>query len=440
MVEQKPRTFQSRNLLIQRWWQKARTSFAWMVLLAFALRLGYIVIAHTYNLHSRHGLSTNSNFSFGWEMGSVGRSLASGEGFASPFGISTGPTAWEPPLYPFLIAGVFKILGIYTSASAFILLSLNSLVSAFTCIPIFLIARRCFSERVAIATSWAWILLPPVMYWCTRWIWETSLAAFFLTVLFWLALTLEDSENAVPWIQFGALWGVAALLNTSLLGFLPASGLWACYRRHKSGKRSFGVVVLASLIFTACLAPWLVRNYQTFGRFIFIRSNFGAELRMGNGPGANGTWMEYLHPTQNVLSMKRYQELGEIAYVAERKQEAVKFIKQDYGRFASLCVARFVYYWGGIPKTSRIAALQPFQNSLYLASSVLALWGLGRALRKHQPGAWLFFWLVLSYPAIYYFVFPHPRYRHPIEPELLILIVYVISEAQRKKPQLASSL
>jgi len=29
-------------------------------------------------------------------------------------------------------------------------------------------------------------------------------------------------------------------------------------------------------------------------------------------------------------------------------------------------------------------------------------------------------------------VFPHARYRHPIEPELAILIVYVISEAQKK--------
>jgi hypothetical protein len=33
---------------------------------------------------------------------------------------------------------------------------------------------------------------------------------------------------------------------------------------------------------------------------------------------------------------------------------------------------------------------------------------------------------------VYYAVFPHPRYRHPIEPELGILIVYVISEAQKK--------
>jgi hypothetical protein len=54
-------------------------------------------------------------------------------------------------------------------------------------------------------------------------------------------------------------------------------------------------------------------------------------------------------------------------------------------------------------------------------------------LRKRQPGAWLFFWLILCYPAPYYIVFPHPRYRHPIEPELGILMVYVISEAEKKR-------
>jgi len=65
---------------------------------------------------------------------------------------------------------------------------------------------------------------------------------------------------------------------------------------------------------------------------------------------------------------------------------------------------------------------------------VLAVRGLGHALRQRRPGAWLFFWLILCYPAVYYAVFPHPRYRHPIEPELGILMVYVISEAKNKRP------
>jgi len=68
-----------------------------------------------------------------------------------------------------------------------------------------------------------------------------------------------------------------------------------------------------------------------------------------------------------------------------------------------------------------------------------AFWGLGRAIRKQKHAAWLFFWLVLSYSCVYYVVFPHPRYRHPIEPELLILIVYVISEAEiRQRASMAT--
>jgi hypothetical protein len=64
---------------------------------------------------------------------------------------------------------------------------------------------------------------------------------------------------------------------------------------------------------------------------------------------------------------------------------------------------------------------------------VLALWGLARVLRQKRPGAWLFAGLVLTYPTVYYFVFPHARYRHPIEPELLILIVFLLSEAVKVK-------
>jgi 4-amino-4-deoxy-L-arabinose transferase-like glycosyltransferase len=409
------------------WWSKARTSLFWMVALALTLRLGWIVVAHTYRFKA-----LDDNFSFGWEMGRIGRSLAQGQGFSNPFNETTGPTAWEPPLYPFLIAGAFKLFGIYSHSSALVLLGINSLFSALTCIPIFLIAKRCFSEKVAIWSAWIWAVMPSVMFWCTRWVWETSLAALLLTLAFWLTLDLEERDGLKPWLEFGLLWGIAVLTNASLLAFLPASGLWAWYRRWKRGKPSLAGVALASLIFVACIAPWTARNYRTFGRLMFLRSNFGAELRIGNGPGADGTWREYLHPTQNAYQMRLYRQLGEIAYVAQRKQEAIAFIRGDYARFAGLSMKRFVYYWGGAPRSSETPALVLMKNSIFLASSLLAFWGLGRALRKRRPGAWLFFWLILCYPAIYYAVFPHPRYRHPIEPELGILIVFVISEAGKE--------
>src|SRR5215469_7863561 len=179
MAQASPLQIQKRSLQFSRWWARARTSFFWMVVIGFALRLALIVVAHTYKFKDY-----DHDFSFGWEMGRIGRAIANGRGFADPFDGQTGPTAWECPLYPYLIAGVFRLTGVYTHASALILLSINSIFSAQTSIPVFLIARKCFSEKVALWTAWTWALLPSVMYWSTRWVWETSLAALLMTVIF----------------------------------------------------------------------------------------------------------------------------------------------------------------------------------------------------------------------------------------------------------------
>src|SRR5579862_8843316 len=404
-----------------------------IVLVALILRIGWILLAHTYRFKT-----VDDNFGFGFEMGRIGRSLALGGGFGNPFDGITGPTAWEPPLYPYLIAGIFKLFGIYTHTSAFILLAINSLFSALTCIPIYYIARKCFDEKIALWSAWTWAVLPYVMYWSVRWVWETSLTAFLLAALFWLTLELENRGTRAL-AGFGVLWGVTALANPTCLSFLPFSFLWVWWRKRRSGQTAVPGLALAALIFAAGISPWLVRNYEVFGRFVFLRDNFGAELRMGNGPGADGTWMWYLHPTQNVLQMREFQRLGEVAYIAERKQQALAFIAQDPARFAGLSAKRFIYFWAGLPRSSKIAALAPIKNSLFLASSILALWGLGRALRKKTPGASLFLWLILVYPAVYYLVFPHPRYRHPIEPEMLLLGVYLITQAGKKSSRVVKS-
>jgi 4-amino-4-deoxy-L-arabinose transferase-like glycosyltransferase len=410
-------------------WLDIRTSQFWMVAIALFLRVGWILVGHTYKFKS-----AENNFGFGWEMGRIGASIASGHGFSNPFGAQTGPTAWESPLYPYLTAGVFHVFGIYSRASAFVLLTINSVFSALTCIPIFLIGRRIFSEKVGVGAAWTWALLPYLMYWCTRWVWETSFSAFLLSAIFWLTLTMQERDGLKPWVQFGLLWGVVAVDSTVLLSFLPASGLWAWYHRAKRRKPSLAGVILASLIFVACASPWITRNYQTFGKFIFIRDNFGAELRLGNGKGADGTWMQYLHPTQDVYAMRQYTAMGELAYVELRKRQAVDYIRADYGRFAVLCVKRFIYFWAGPPRLAKIWWLAQVKNSLFLASSVLMFWGLGRALRRRNPGAWLLFWLILLYPAIFYVVFPGQRYRHPIEPAMTILGVYLLTEAGKKNP------
>ncbi len=397
-------------------------------MVAFLLRVLAILL-----LHADHFKVALDHFGFGWEMGRIARSLALGHGFANPFLTDTGPTAWEAPLYPFLTAGIFKILGIYSRASALALLTINSVFSALTCMPIFLIAQRSFGWRVASWSAWFWAVFPYTMYWSIRWVWETSLSALLLATLFWLTLEIERSGTLRRWAVWGLLWGVAALTNPALISFLPFAGIWLCYRLTRQRRRWLVPVAVSALIFWAVIGPWTIRNYEVFHRFIFIRDNAGAELRMGNGPGAEGLWMWWLHPTTNVLQFQKYRQMGEIAYIHERKSAALEFIRQHPGRFLVLTLRRFVYYWDDTPNGSQHWVTNLARNSLYLTSSILAIWGLGLAIKRRKPARWLFAFLLLAYPVVYYLVFPHPRYRHPIEPELVILAAYLISETDEMK-------
>jgi 4-amino-4-deoxy-L-arabinose transferase-like glycosyltransferase len=421
-------------------------SVLWMALLSFVIQLAAIGIFRQY--HMRPG---EDHFGFGFEMGRVGRSIALGQGFSNPYGGNTGPSAWEPPLYPYLIGGVFKIFGIYTYASAWVLLSVNSLLAALTTIPVFLIANRTFGPRVALWSARAWALNPYVWYWSIHWIWDTTLTPLLLALIFLLSLQLvslqlvslelaaSETQPWPGWTLFGALWGVGALANPAMLSFLPFCGLWIWRRRFKQGLPSLAGVLLSSVIFFLVLSPWLVRNYQVFGRFIFIRDDFGLQFRLGNNNMADGMLIATLQPNLNRLEFEKFQHLGEIGYEAECKRLAFDWIRSHPGRFATISLKRFFYYWNGVPRPTDSVAPWDFRSSLFLASSVLAIWGLGRALRQKRPAAWLFAGLVATYPTVYYFVFPHARYRHPIEPELFILVVFVLCEARGRSGRLSTN-
>ena len=393
-----------------------------MVLVALVLRLAVLTVGHTYRFNP-----VADSFGFGWESGRIARSLSAGEGFSSPFNGPTGPTAWVAPLYPYLIAGVFRVFGIYSHASAFVLLALNSVFSALTCWSLYCLADETVGRRVARWTGWTWALLPYSMYWAIRWVWETSFSALLLSLALLITVRLERAPRLRLWILLGVTWGVIALANPSCLSLLPFSAAWLAYRLWRRRQPWFAGGALAAVLCLALIAPWTIRNYRVFGTLVPIRSNFGVELRLGNSMSAQGLWMSWFHPSQDLAQFARYRQLGELAYVRQRRQEATDFIREHPARFAQLCLRRFIWFWIGTPRTSALDPSSAIRNSLFLLSSVLAFWGLVLVIRDGRPGAALYALTLLVYPAVYYLTFAHPRYRHPIEPEMVILGLYLLA-------------
>ena len=102
-----------------------------IVLVAFALRAA--ILFHEY---WKTPLPIPREEYFGFELGRVARSIASGHGFSSPLNAETGPTAWFTPVYPYLLAGIFKILGVFSLSSNVAVRLLNCAFSSLMCFPL----------------------------------------------------------------------------------------------------------------------------------------------------------------------------------------------------------------------------------------------------------------------------------------------------------------
>jgi hypothetical protein len=415
----------------------------------FLLRVAYITAAHTYRIRL-----SEDHLQFGWEMGRIARALVTGFGYADPFTGHSGPTAWVPPLYPLLLAGVFKIFGVYTTQSAWAILTINSIFSAATALLIYEIAARCFQDtgrarKIALWSAWLWALYPAAMQYAVHWVWDMALTAFLFSAVIVLALRVRSIGEVHPepnpgsvlrWSLFGLFWGMIALLNSTILLFLPVCGIWMLLGTVKE-KAALGPAVakaiIAAIIFLACLIPWMVRNENVFHAFIPIRGNLGAELHDSVLDSYNGFTVGTRVPVCDVCpDYLEYKNMGEYAYVQREGKLAREHIRVHKLRFFEFALKRFYFYWVSVPKPAEKGVLnEAFRVLNYSFVSLAALLGLALALKQRIPGANLFAWAFVLLPLTYYFVTVQARFRHPLEPLMTILAVYLFQSATRSRSE-----
>ena len=180
----------------------------------------------------------------------------------------------------YLLAGVFKLFGVYTAPSALAILTLNNLFSSLTCLPIFLVTHRVFGPAVAVWAGWAWAFFPYSVAGSN--IWETILTGLLLTTLLLYTLYLERSASYMAWTGYGLLWGFTSLVSAATLSTLPFFGIWLLVRHRQALASSVGPMIAASLFFLIVVAPWAIRCSRTYGRFVASRGNLGLEIMVGN--------------------------------------------------------------------------------------------------------------------------------------------------------------
>jgi hypothetical protein len=393
------------------------------VIILVALTIRMVVVCFTYReLPDADKLYER----FGWEMGWIARALAGGHGFSSPYWPWTGPTAMQPPLYPTLLSLVFRLFGVYSLTSGFVILSINSLLSSLTCIPVYFSAKFSLGTPGAKMAAWVWAFYPFAIYFSAGRVWEYSLTALLFTTCFCIAQRIHRVANPLAWIGWGALVGFTALSNPSTLSVFPFLLLLAVWQASKSGRRWFLLGALTALSALAVLTPWTVRNYRALGVLCPVRDNFWLEVYDDNSGDASLD-PSFAHPASNPIEMQKFLAMGEPAFLAEKRTLAIDYIKNHPDFPLRKTLRRTLYYWTGFWSVSaQELREQPYEpgNIFYVCTiTFFMLRGARRLWRLNRSALLPYLVLICVFPITYYITHPLMDYRQPIEPAIIVLAV-----------------
>jgi Dolichyl-phosphate-mannose-protein mannosyltransferase len=430
--------------------RKAATSLVLIVLVAVGVRAAF-----AWDQARKIPAGVLGNVPFQQETGNIAYALAAGKGFSNVFRSETGPTAWLAPVYPLIVAATFKIFGTFTARAFFACVALNILFSAAACVPVFFAGKRIGGIGVGAGAAWLWAVFPSGVMMPFEWIWDTSLSALLAALLLWATLELAESDKWIDWGVYGVLWGLALMTNPALGTLLPFLLGWAAYRgRGESGARWKRAGVAAGVAVLCCV-PWTVRNYVAFHRLIPVRSNLPFELWLGNNDIFDEHARGGRHSITRTEEARRYVQLGETGYMAEKWELATSFMRTHPELEMQLAGRKFVDFWMGTEAPVknfretdswliRGVLLSSLLTAIGALLGVVALWAgkkkITQRRRERRAGAeteenvdgaretastpvFPLAVFPVVFPCLYYLTHADLRYRHPIDPVVLLLTV-----------------
>ncbi|HXW57536.1 MAG TPA: glycosyltransferase family 39 protein [Candidatus Cybelea sp.] len=410
---------------MRRTFRAAGTSLPLILLVAFGLRVAFL-----WNFAAHNPKQALGTVPFLFEAGNIAYSLVTGHGFSSPFRVDTGPTAWMTPVYPLILAGIFRLFGAYTFSAFLAAAMVNILATTLASIPIYAAGKRIGGAGTAAGAAWLWAVFPNAIEIPSTSLWDASIAALLAATILWATLVLAESKGTGlgPWVGYGLLWGSALMTTATLGGLLPFLLAWMVYRRHRLALGWLLRPVLAMAVAALCCLPWAARNYEVFHAFIPLRSILGLQLWVGNNPQAQEIWLGTQHPIHDGAERQKYVDLGEVRYMRDAEQKAMRYMATHPGREANLIWHRFLEFWsGGSPRpiTDFLRARSAWFRFVLLFNLVVAGGGaMGIiVLVRSKNACWFPLVVFLAVlPWAYYLTVVLPRYSLPVDPAVMLAV------------------
>lgn len=404
---------------------------------AFALRAAYAWLA---NGRSPVPYADSADYD------TIAWNLARGAGFALNGEAGPHPTAYRPPVVPWLTSLLYRGLGHDFFAALLLQCAIGALVA-----PVLAgFARATFGGGVARWAGWLAALCPVLVFFSGYLLTETTFALLLLVALYFSAEWVKTPRPGRA-LGAGLAWGLATLTRPTALPlpFLVALWAWFPLGLTIAGRDRVRQVALLLLGVALAIGPWTVRNAVELQAFVPVTTGGGRALLDANNPlvwddparAGSATSLYHVEPWAS-----RYRGLSEVEADRYSSEVARQFLRERVAQWPAAAAAKLARFWrmsregGGTGTWNRegspLSALLAFADPLLawsllafpfaIAGLVITLRG-GKRLFLSLPAITIAFFTVLS--VVYWGAL---RMRVPVEP-LIALYAAVGADALAKR-------
>ena len=359
----------------------------------------------------------------------IARSLVHGDGFA----LDGKPTAFRLPGYPLLLAATYAVFG----DSKAPIRMLQVIADVFSCLLLFSIGKKVFSEKVGLAAAGILALFPIQVLYVSHLMTETIFTTILLLIVWMVVAKENESHVLAESIILGVLTGLGMLIRTTV-ALIPL--VIFLYRSRngnlfKSNVRSLAIVAASAFII---ISPWLIRNYAVFHR-LSLTSNTGVNFWMGNHSGASGA---YSFPKENnpliaVADDFDRSDLGfKLGFEFVRSHPLESFIlegKKIAHFFAAdywlLMTMEYKPEWASAQNAGAVFTRLSIVDIIilhlpFVAVILLGTFGLVCPAGKDEKNFFFLRALLLYWLAVHLLIYADARYRFPIVPIFILAAAY----------------
>jgi 4-amino-4-deoxy-L-arabinose transferase-like glycosyltransferase len=415
-----------------------------LLVVALSLRLGYVALTPGYRIvHDARDYDAHA------------RSIAAGDGFAR---LGPGPsraTAFRPPAYPVLLAGVYALTGHERRDDAARVTAgrvANALVGTAIVALVGLLAAQLLGRRVAlVAMALGAVYLPLILVGGSL-MSEPLFAALMLAALA-AAIAHRRSEHRLRWAAVaGVLGGLAILTRANGLILLAPLAFAVWDARPRWSPRALAAPALLVGVAVLTVAPWTVRNAEVLGAFVPVTTQLGTSLagtyndvsRDDRRNPASWRSLRRVPQYQYLTAPGPWRRIGEAELERKLRAVAVSYAERHPTYVAAVALrntqraldlagltwARHTYGTVSVGPGWANAAVVMF----WLVGA-LALAGAFTAAGRGVP-TFVVVAPVLLYISVVFLAFETPRYRTAIDPFIAILAAAALvtaGEALRRR-------